>query len=60
MMETDGIGKIVNEEVIIMVMCMRGKRLYLVRYFISLKGETIHLSFDMDYGLEKRMILRKT
>ena len=41
-----GIGKIVNEEVFIMVMCMRGKRLYLVRYFISLEGETIHFSFD--------------
>ncbi len=35
------IGRIVNEEVFIMVMCMRGKRLYLVRYFISLEGETI-------------------
>ena len=30
-----------------MVMCMRGKRLYLVHYFISLEGEIIHLSFDM-------------
>ncbi len=58
MMETDGIGRIANEKVFIMVMCMRGKRLYLVRYFIFLEGETIHLSFDMDYGLEKRMILR--
>ncbi len=27
-----------------MVMCMRGKRLYLVHYFISLEGEIIHLS----------------
>ena len=39
MMETDGIGRIVNEEVFIMVMCMRGKRLYLARCFISLEGD---------------------
>ncbi len=54
MMETDGIGRIVNEEVYIMVLCMRGKQLYLARYFISLKRETMYLYINyvlMDYRL---------